>query len=107
MLVLPLYSHDGRSSSRAVSHVSLPNSPSCGMVWNIQTCSPVRTSKPRTSPGGISFIAGMLGLVTSDMAEPMTTTSPTTSGGDPQLNVSTGSSNPCVRSTSPPSPKSG
>ena len=107
MLVLPLYSHEGRSSLIAVSHVSLPGSPPRGMVWKIQACSPVRTSKPRTSPGGISFIAGMLGLVTSVMAEPMTTTSPTTSGGDPQLKVSTGRSNPCVRSTSPPSPKSG
>ena len=107
MLVLPLYSHEGRSSLMAVSHVSLPTSPSCGMVWKIQACSPVLTSKPRTSPGGISFMAGMFGLVTSLMADPMTTMSPTTSGGDPQLNVSTGSSNPCVRSTSPPSPKSG
>ena len=107
MLVFPLYSHDARSSVSAVNQVSLPGSPSRGMTWKIQTCSPVRTSKPRTSPGGISFIAGMFGLVTSLMAEPMTTMSPTTSGGDPQLKVSTGRSNPCVRSTSPPSPKSG
>ena len=107
MLVLPLYSHEGRSSLIAVSHVSLPGSPSRGMVWKIQACSPVLTSKPRTSPGGISFIAGMLGVVTSLMAEPMTTMSPTTRGGEPQLKVSTGRSNPCVRSTSPPSPKSG
>ena len=107
MLVLPVYSHDARSSLMAVSQVSLPGSPSWGTVWKIQICSPVLTSKPRTSPGGISFIAGMFGLVTSLMAEPMTTTSPTTRGGEPQLKVSTGSSNPCVRSTSPPSPKSG
>ena len=107
MLVLPLYSHDARSSVSAVSHVSLPGSPSRGMVWKIQACSPVRTSKPRTSPRGISFMAGTFGLVTSMMAEPMTTMSPTTSGAEPQLKVSTGRSNPRRRSTSPPSPKSG
>ena len=43
----------------AVSHVSLPNSPSWGTVRKIHNCSPVRTSKPRTSPGGARLRAGM------------------------------------------------
>ena len=89
MLVLPVYSHDARSSLRPVSHVSLPGSPSRAMVWKIQSCSPVRTSNPRTSPGGISFSAGIVALMMSPMAEPITTTSLTTSGADRQRKLLT------------------
>ena len=89
MFVLPLYSHDGRSWSIAVSQVSLPNSPSCGTVRKAHTCSPVRTSKPRTSPGGACLRAGIVGLTTSMIDEPITTMPLTTIGGDPHLNVST------------------
>ena len=44
MLVLPLYSHDARSSTGSAPHVSTPNSFPRGIVWNVHTCSPVRTS---------------------------------------------------------------
>ena len=57
MFVLPLYSHETRSSTGSTPHVSTPNSFSSGMVWNVQRCSPVRTSKPRTSPRGDSLLA--------------------------------------------------
>ena len=89
MFVCPVYSQDGRSWSIAVSHVSLPNSPSCGTVRKIHTCSPVRTSKPRTSPGAASFMAGCCGLTMSRTDDPSTTTSLTTIGGEPQPKVST------------------
>ena len=70
-LVEPEYSQDPSS------HVSLPNSPGCGMVWNSHSSSPVRTSKPRTSPGASSWKRGP-----SKTTDPMTTTSPTTIGTD-------------------------
>ena len=89
MLVLPVYSHDARSSVSAVSQVSFPGSPSCGTVWKLQTCRPVRTSKPRTSPGCDSFIAGIVALTMSPMAEPTMTMSRTTIGADRQPNEST------------------
>ena len=89
MLVFPVYSHEARSSFRAVSQVSLPGSPSRGMVRKIQRCSPVRTSNPRTSPGGISLRAGMVWLTMSPMSEPTTMTSLTTSGADRHRKLST------------------
>ena len=48
-LVAPEYSHEPSS------HVSFPYSPGWGMVWNSHSSSPVRTSKPRTSPGASSW----------------------------------------------------
>ena len=89
MLVLPVYSHDARSSFSADSHVSFPGSPSRGMVWKIQSCSPVRTSKPRTSPGGISLRAGMVWFVMSLISDPTTMTSLTTSGAERHRKLST------------------
>ena len=41
---LPVYFHE------SFSHVSLPNSPSPGIVWKIQRRLPVRTSNPRMKP---------------------------------------------------------
>ena len=48
---LPVYLHE------SFSHVSLPNSPSIGMVWKIQSRLPVRTSKPRMKPFTLVFAA--------------------------------------------------
>src|SRR5262249_17227343 len=52
------------------------NSPSWGMEWKVQSWRPVRTSKPRTSPGGISFWS-----LKSSTEPPQTITSPQTTGG--------------------------
>ena len=61
-------------------HVSLPYSPSNGIVWNSHTFSPVRTSKACTSPGGVYSGGGWKRQ--SPIAEPTATTSRQTTGGD-------------------------
>ena len=43
------------SRQESPPQVSLPNSSPCGMVWNVQRVRPLRTSKPRIQPGGISL----------------------------------------------------
>jgi hypothetical protein len=48
-------------------------------VWNVQRSAPVRTSKPRTSPGGAS------GRSVSAIDEPTAITSPTTVPGEVTL----------------------
>src|SRR5438067_2977247 len=45
-LVCPVIAHE------SFFHVSLPNSPGCGIVWNDQAILPVCASYARTSPGG-------------------------------------------------------
>ena len=82
MFVLPLYSHEGRSSTGSTPQVSTPNWFSSGMVWKVQSCSPVRTSKPRTSPRGASLVAGIWLLRRSAMNEPTITTSRTMVGAE-------------------------
>src|SRR2546429_1696165 len=52
------------------------------MTWNIHCCLPVRTSKPRTSPGGISAAKG-----TSLTFEPITTTSRQMIGDSVQMAI--------------------
>ena len=61
----------------SLPQVSLPSSPGCGIVWKIHFNSPVRTSNPRTWPGGASCRP-----VPSVIAEPTTTVVPTTTGGE-------------------------
>jgi hypothetical protein len=53
-----------------------------GMMRNVQRSLPVRTSNARTSPGGPSIL---LAESCSTIAEPMTMTSRTTSGAEPQV----------------------
>ena len=62
------------------SQVSLPSSPSCGTVWKTQSCSPVRASKPRTSPG-VEYSSGG-SPCQSTMPAPTTTTPRQTMGGE-------------------------
>ena len=62
---LPVYLHE------SFSHVSLPNSPSAGMVWKIHRRLPVRTSKPRMKPFTLVLLRG---TPPGRCAAPMTTT---------------------------------
>src|SRR4051812_5116175 len=100
--VLPVYDQE------SFSHVSLPNSPGCGMLWKIQSRLPVRTSKPRTYPFTFSFV---FGTPPERCAAPTTTTLLPTTGGalipiEPVSGSTTWSS--CVlRSTTPLVPKEG
>ena len=69
--VLPLTAHE------SFSHVSLPNSPGRGMVLNVQSSLPVRTSNARTSP---LVLLCVLTVAPSRNDEPMMTTSLTMAG---------------------------
>ena len=95
-LVFPVY------DAELSSHVSMPYSSLSGMVLNRHTSSPVRTSKPRMSPGGAVMFRGP-----SEMDDPTTTTSPTTSGGEMTwyARLGTGRRRPSVRSILPSVPK--
>ena len=70
-LVLPVYSQEPSSQ------VSWPYSPGWGIEWNTQSSSPVRTSKPRTSPGARCCVG-----FASVIDEPTTMTSFTKRGGE-------------------------
>ena len=74
--MLPVYDHE------SFSHVSLPNSPGCGIVWNVHRRFPERTSKPRMYPLVFSFDRG---AVPPTMAAPNTITFLTTTAGDVEL----------------------
>ena len=70
-LVAPEYRQE------SFSQVSMPGSPSCGIVWKIHFISPVRASKPRTWPGGADCRIPL-----SCTIEPTTTVSPAMAGGE-------------------------
>ena len=102
--VLPVYSME------SPSHVSAPGSPGRGMVWNLQSCVPVRASKPRTNPGVLRLLRGR---PPCSWAGPTMMTSPVTTGGElfpiVPASASTGAPSPCMRSTVPcaPNPSTG
>ena len=74
--MFPVYAHE------SFSHVSLPNSPGWGMVWNVHSRLPVRTSYPRMYPLVFSFDRG---AVPPTIAAPITMTFRTTTAGDVEL----------------------
>ena len=69
--VLPLTAHE------SFSQVSLPNSPGRGIVLNVQSSLPVRTSKARTSPLVLLCVVTVMPSLND---EPTMTTSLTTVG---------------------------
>ena len=69
--VLPLIAHE------SFSHVSLPNSPGRGIVLNVQSSLPVRTSNARTSPLVLLCVVTVMPSLNDD---PTMTTSLTTVG---------------------------
>ena len=78
--------------------MSYPNSPGCGIVWKIQRCFPVVTSKARMWPGVPGNVSGhALGRISRS--------SNTTPGVLAlTLTLATGRSNPSRRSTRPSAP---
>jgi len=65
------------SFQESFSQVSTAGSPACGMVLNVHSWRPVRTSKPRTPPGGDGWRPHQ-----SQTEEPTTMTSRTITGGE-------------------------
>src|SRR5204862_1735405 len=69
--VLPLMAHE------SFSHVSLPTSPGLGIVLNVHSVLPVRTSKARANPLLLLCVTTVKPSLNDD---PTSTTSPTTVG---------------------------
>ena len=70
-VTLPAYSFEPSCQ------VSLPNSPFCGIGWNVHRTLPVRASNARIQPGICSFV-----LISDEIAAGVITMSLTTIGGD-------------------------
>jgi len=99
--VIPAQAFAPPESVEPAGHVSAPNSPACGMVWNIHRSCPVFTSKARMCPGVPGSVSGTLlpKMMTSSKIAP----------GVEALTVarSTGRPRPSRRSIRPSEPKAG